>query len=249
MEQRILVIVAHGSSSASSKKATSLFTSQLQIKGYSKIVGFLEKEKPSFEEALENATTQASKILVLPLLLFPARHYKTDVRAAIERTTTRHPGLSIQLLDVLGRGPDLSALLQANAEAALTSMGPRPHGIALVVPGRGASDAKARDEFLKTIRHLQAASSLWALVAPCFHSFAEPSPEQALERARTAGFRTLILQPCLIFPGGIFNGMKRQALDWARRFPEIRVGVGRPLCEAARWLDLISFRIREAEGS
>jgi sirohydrochlorin cobaltochelatase len=58
-------------------------------------------------------------LVVVPFFLAPGRHARLDIPRLVERARERHPGLKIQLADVLGDDPLLLELLARRALGAL----------------------------------------------------------------------------------------------------------------------------------
>lgn len=72
---------------------------------------FLEMARPSIPEALKILSGKSTKIFILPLFLFAAKHMKTHIPEIIKNFKKNHPQIKIILGKPLGTDVKLLAIL------------------------------------------------------------------------------------------------------------------------------------------
>lgn len=76
----------------------------------------MELCEPDLAAAIEQcARDGVEQLVVVPFFLAPGRHARSDIPGLVQRACERHPGLKIQLADVLGDDPLLVELLARRA--------------------------------------------------------------------------------------------------------------------------------------
>lgn len=172
-----LLIVGHGSRSpAASSEMFAIADLVTRAAPHLAVeVGFLELADPPAGMALDRLVARGvTRTSVVPLMLNPAGHAKSDVPAVVLEGRRRHPGLTI----AYGRplGPDHQVLSLAIDR--LTSAGAT--GLPLLVLARGTSDPDANADAYKAAR-LLAESNGSRLVEVGFSGVTWPTVPEALE--------------------------------------------------------------------
>lgn len=216
--------------------------------------GFIELAQPDMYAALNSfiATEDLKRLVIVPLVLFPAGHMKDDgselTRLArtlggenLEVIYTSHLGLLPETLSILG---------ERIAEATdKTKRPPRETGVLLV--GRGSTDPDGNAEMYKAMRLLAERHSLdFSAIQPAFVSLALPSVPQGLDMLHRLGYSNIVLQPFFLFHGTLIDRMFTQAKSWALTLDSTpAITVGEAIGPHAMLLRAVEFRLREGLGN
>ena len=175
---------------------------------------------------------------VLPLLLTPASHSKTDVAASVQVGRRDHPGLRIRYGRPLGPHPVLVEVLAAR----LREAGARDEDPVLLVAG-GALDPDANAQVAATARLLWEGRG-WPSVDVAFASTTRPTVPEALERLRLLGFSRVSIARYFLGPGYLPRLVETQA-----RGTGLEVVVAEPLGVSADISSLLLARYDEVLGT
>lgn len=214
-----LLIVGHGSRSpAASAEMFAIGDLVAEAApGLAVEVGFLELAAPSAGRALdrlaERGVTRAS---VVPLMLNPAGHAKSDVPAVVLEGRRRHPELTIAYGRPLGPDHQVLALGASRLAAAGAA------GLPLLVLARGTSDPDANADAYKAAR-LLAESNRSRLVEVGFSGVTWPDVPEALQllgrklddRAAGPAGHVLACFAWFLCTGVLVERMQRQAAEFS----------------------------------
>lgn len=113
MENRALIIMAHGSRNAEANREFTELTVSVarHARGFNQVhAAFLELAEPSLEQAAASAVDQgATDILVYPMFFNQGKHVRQDIPGQVEQVRERFPQCSVQLLDYFGTFDGLAA--------------------------------------------------------------------------------------------------------------------------------------------
>ena len=229
----LLVGVAHGSKDPQSQQVVEELLAQAAAlrPGLRTQAAYVDNASPSVRSVLTQLTGDA---VVLPLLLTPASHSKTDVAAAVQEA--RAPGRRLRYGRPLGPHPALVAVLVRR----LAEAGARAEDPVVLVAG-GAVDPDANAQVAATARLLLEAGE-WPTVDIAFASTARPDVPTALERLRAQGFSRAVVARYFLGPGFLPRLVERQS----RAVEGLEVLVTEPLGAADELAALVLERYDEA---
>jgi sirohydrochlorin cobaltochelatase len=174
-------------------------------------------------------------VVVLPLLLTPASHSKTDVAASVQAGRRAHPGLRLRYGRPLGPSPALVEVLARRlAEAGAADDDP------VVLVAGGALDPDANAQVAATARLLWERRR-WPSVDVAFASTTRPSVPEALQRLRALGHRRVSVARYFLGPGHL----PRLVEQLARDVDGVDVVVTAPLGGATELSQLVLTRYDE----
>lgn len=235
----VLLGVAHGSKDPASQQGVEALLARAAAlrPGLRTAVAYVDNASPSIRNALVELVARGeADVVVLPLLLTPASHSKTDVAASVQAGRRAHPGVRIRYGRPLGPHP---ALVEVLAQR-LAQAGARDEDPVVLVAG-GALDPDANAQIAATARLLFEGRP-WPTVDIAFASTARPTVPEALERLRAQGFRRASVARYFLGPGYLPRLVERQA----RGVQGLEVVVSAPLGAADELAELVLLRLDEA---
>ena len=194
----VLLGVAHGSRNADSQAGVRALLARAAAlrPGLRTADAYVDNASPSVRHALATLVADGvDDVVVLPLLLTPASHSKTDVAASVQQGRRDHPGLRLRYGRPLGPHPVLVEVLDRR----LREAGARPDDPVVLVAG-GALDPDANAQVAATARLLWEGRS-WPSVDIAFASTTGPTVPEALERLRRLGAPRAAVARYFLGPG------------------------------------------------
>ncbi len=237
----VLLGVAHGSKDPASQEVVEALLARAAAlrPGLRTAAAYVDNASPSIRAALDDLVAAgATDVVVLPLLLTPASHSKTDIAASVQAGRLAHPGVRLRYGRPLGPHPALvEVLAQRLAEAGVRDEDP------VVLVAGGALDPDANAQVAATARLLFEGRA-WPTVDIAFASTARPTVPEALERLRAQGFGRAAVARYFLGPGFLPRLVERQA----GAVDGLDVVVSAPLGATDALADLVLLRLDEAIG-
>ncbi len=234
----VLLGVAHGSKDPGAQAVVQALLARTAAlrPGLSARAAYVDNASPSVRSALATLAEEGvDDVVVLPLLLTPASHSKTDVAASVRAGRLAHRRVRLRYGRPLGPHPVLvEVLAQRLAEA-----GADPAAPVVLVAG-GALDPAANADVAATARLLFEGRD-YASVDLAFASTARPSVPQALERLRAQGAVSVSVARYFLGPGRLPDLVARQA----RGVEGLDVTVSGPLGDSDALAALLAARFDE----
>lgn len=199
---------------------------------------YVDNASPSVRAALRVLADAGERdVVVLPLLLTPASHSKTDVAASVQAARAAHPGVRLRYGRPLGPHPALVELLDRRLREA-GATGDEP----VVLVAGGALDPDANAQVAATGRLLWEGRS-WPSVDVAFASTTGPTVPEALLRLRALGARRVAVARYFLGPGRL-----PRMVEAAAGAAGVDVVVSAPLGPAPELSALVLERYDEALG-
>ena len=238
----VLLGVAHGSKDPESQQGVrDLLARAAALRpGLVAVDAYVDNASPSIRARLQElASSGVDDVVVLPLLLTPASHSKTDVAASVRVGRTDHPGMRLRYGRPLGPHPVLVEVVARR----LREAGARDQDPVLLVAG-GALDPDANAAVASTARLLFEGRP-WPCVDIAFASTAQPPVTRALERLRAQGAVRVSVARYFLGPGFLPRLVARQA----GAVQGLEVVVSEPLGATDELAGLLLERLDEALGA
>ena len=242
MSQPVLVGVAHGSRDPESQQVVRdlLLRAAGLRPGLQVHDAYVDNASPSIRSCLEALAAQgAGDVAVVPMLLTPASHSKTDLAASVQAGRVAHPAMRLRYGRPLGPHPALVEVLARR----LGEAGAGPDDPVVLVAG-GALDPDANAQVAATARLLWEGRG-WPSVDIAFASTTGPTVGQALQRLRATGFPRASIARYFLGPGYLPNLVATQA----RAVEGIDVVVSASLGVSDELARLVLLRLDEAVGA
>jgi sirohydrochlorin cobaltochelatase len=164
---------------------------------------FLEFCEPTIEVSVGRLVERGARsIRAVPVLLFAAGHAKRDIPRALAAAASRHGGLEIVERPVLGCHPRLLELSKLRFDERLAASDEVivADEVFLAFLGRGSTDPDANAELARFAR-LRWEASRCGWIETAYLAMTEPSLPRVLDLAERDTWRTIVVQPHLLFPG------------------------------------------------
>ena len=233
----VLLGVAHGSRDPASQAVVEglLERAAALRTGLRTHAAYVDNASPSIRAALATLVADGVRdVAVVPLLLTPASHSKTDVAGSVQAGRLDHPGLRLRYGRPLGPHPVLvDVLARRLAEAGADDDDP-----VLLVAG-GALDPDANAQVAATARLLWEGRS-WPSVDVAFASTTRPTVPEALDRLRRLGHPRVSVARYFLGPGYLPRLVVKQAAT-----VDVEVVVSEPLGVSDRIASLLLGRYDE----
>lgn len=181
---------------------------------------FIELAEPGVQEGIDRCVERrAERVVVIPATLLAAGHVKLDVPREIDQARRRYPLVDFRYGRPFGVDSlviDILAERLAEVEASAPHV-PREETAVLLV-GRGSSDADANGDLCKVARLVWERSGLatgggYGWVETCYIGVARPDFPAGLRRCATLGARRVIVLPYFLFTGVLVERLCRLAAD------------------------------------
>ncbi len=227
-----LLIVGHGTREPEGCQGVWRIAAEVERLAQGPLVelGFLEFAQPRIGEALHRLVgCGISRVVVAPLFLFAAGHVKRDIPAAVGEALAQHPQVEWRQAPHVGIAPAIAWLSARRLAEALLSWPPRPcEETVVLLVGRGSRDPGAPGEMrsLVAVRQRQVPA---LRIEPCFLAMSEPSFEESLSRLAESEARRIVVQPHLLLPGKLTQGIAARAERARRQWPQKEWVVTGPL--------------------
>ena len=235
----VLLGVAHGSKDPGSQAVVEQLLQRASAlrPGLRTAAAYVDNASPSIRRALARLTEDGvDDVVVLPLLLTPASHSKTDVAASVQAGRRAHPSVRLRYGRPLGPHPVLVDVLARR----LAEAGADPTDPVVLVAG-GALDPAANADVAHTARLLFEGRT-FASVDVAFASTARPSVPEALGRLRAQGAPRAAVARYFLGPGSLPRLVDKQA----RSVDGLEVVVSAPLGASDALAGLLVERFEEA---
>lgn len=205
----VLLGVAHGSKDEGSQQVVRdlLAVAERMRPGLRAVPAYIDNAPPSIAAAIDRLVHDGVEdIAVVPLLLTPASHSKTDVAGSVQAARAEHPRVRFRYGRPLGPHPVLvDVLAQRLAEAGATSDDP------VVLVANGALDPDANAQVAATARLLFERAG-YASVDIAFASATKPTLPEALNRLRRLGAERAAVSQYFLGPGRLPTAIEKKAV-------------------------------------
>lgn len=247
MNERTVLVVAHGSRETSGNAETAEFVARWrQMRPQWRIeLCFIEHAEILLDEGLDRAAEGAREVVVLPLILNAAGHVKMELPQAIERARERHPQVRFVARRHLGMGAELFSLIQQRLQEALGELDvPDPATTGVILLGRGSSDPGGNAELAKMARWVFEANG-HELVDLAFTGITWPRLETVVARQVRLGMMQIAIVPVYLFTGVLIERIGAQVDRLRRQYPRVAFALARHFGFDERLVALLEARVGE----
>lgn len=223
---KAVLFVGHGSRLEAGNQEVSKFVeNMIPTMDQSLIVEtcFLEFATPTIPQGIDQCVKRgATEVAVIPIILLQAGHSKIHIPAAIDEAKVKYPHVQFKYGRPLGVHEQIFDILKFRLEeVGLDTTAEHPDTAVLLI-GRGGSDADANSDFYKVTRLLwEKLKVKW--VESAFMGVADPLVAEGLERCIKLGAKKIIMLPYFLFTGILMERMAKMQLDFQEKYPECEI--------------------------
>jgi sirohydrochlorin ferrochelatase len=213
--------------------------------------GFLEfpgLQVGSIQDAVDRcARSGRAPVLTVPLLLFCAGHGQADMPAQVLEARTRHPELDLRAKPILGTDPTLLEIVEqrlCEAQQGLPDIDPEQ--VAVLLVGRGATDAEANAEFFKIGRLLWERNH-YGWVECAFVSLAWPDVPAGVDRCVRMGARRVVVVPYFLNTGVLVKRISERTRLAQLRYQGVEIALAAHMGPHPKLVRLVLDRAADAQ--
>jgi len=223
-----ILLVGHGSRDTNGNKEIEQFSEQwrAQHPDWNIEVCYIEFADILLDEGFDNAAKNASRVLVIPLILNAAGHVKMEIPEHLEKARQRHPDVEFIYGKNLGVSMSLLTAVKRQLLQVMDSMAmPDPKTTGVIILGRGSSDKIANGEVAKLARWVFEERD-HELVDIAFTGITYPRLETVVQRQVKLGMTQIAILPYYLFTGTLITRIAEQHKHLQAQYPQIRLGLG-----------------------
>lgn len=217
-----VLFVGHGSKDPEGNEEIRQFVSSLAPELDVPIIEtcFLEFARPDMLAGLNTCVARgATRVAVIPIILFSAGHAKIHIPAAIDEAKEIHPHVQFIYGRPIGIHDEVINILTARMEEAGFAADQAQDDLAVLVIGRGSSDADANSDIYKMSRLFwERYKAKW--VETAFMGVTYPLYDEGVERCLKLGAKRIVLLPYFLFTGILIKRMSDQLEKFREQYPE-----------------------------
>lgn len=219
-----ILLIGHGSRNAEGNREIEAFAElwrkrqpQWRIE-----VCFIEFADVLLDGGLDRAAGNASRVIVVPLILNAAGHVKMEAPEHIGKARLRHPDTEFLYVPNLGADDRILKILKRNLNKAMSALDmPDPKNTGVIILGRGSSDRAANGEVAKMARWLLEETH-HELVDIAFTGITFPRLEAVVQRQIKLGMMQIAVLPYYLFNGTLIERISRQIEHLRLQYPQVR---------------------------
>ncbi|MFB4164080.1 sirohydrochlorin chelatase [Alteribacillus sp. JSM 102045] len=208
--------------------------------------GFLEFAAPTISDGIDACVKRgADNVALVPIMFFPAGHSKIHIPHAIDEAKEKYPAVRFTYGRPIGVHPEMVNILQEKLaeEAGLTEEGDEDTAVLLV--GRGSSDADANSELFKLSRLLSERLQ-HQLVDISYIGVTKPTVEEGVNRLFRLGVKKIIMVPYFFFSGILVDRMDEKLSNFETEYPDLDFSITKPIGFHTRLKIILKERAEEA---
>jgi sirohydrochlorin cobaltochelatase len=181
---------------------------------------FLEFEKPDIADGIAVCIQKgATRVVVIPIILFAAGHAKIHIPAAIDEAKLKYPLVQFIYGRPIGIHEKVLDILLSRTSDAGVEKGNELNDTAVLVVGRGSSDPDANSDLFKISRLLWEKMKVkW--VETAFIGVTSPLIEEGVNKCLKLGARHVVILPYFLFTGILIKRMEQMLRDFTSQYPE-----------------------------
>ncbi|MDR6224140.1 sirohydrochlorin chelatase [Desmospora profundinema] len=247
-----VLFVGHGSRDPEGNAELLQFTDQVSRHLMTPVIEtcFLELALPDIPQGIARCVERgATRISVIPIMLFSAGHAKVHIPLSIQEARGRYPQVEFRYGRPFEVDKGILSILSRRLEEMNLPTGEEEderHDVAVLLVGRGSSDPDANSDLYKISRLFWEQHPVkW--VETAFIGVTDPLFEEGLERCQRLGARTCIVLPYFLFTGVLIKRMEEKLARFSCGHPDFFVTMGSYLGLDEGLIPVLLERVREVE--
>ncbi|SDH46166.1 sirohydrochlorin chelatase [Alteribacillus bidgolensis] len=208
--------------------------------------GFLEFAAPTISDGIDACVKRgADNVALVPIMFFPAGHSKIHIPHAMDEAKEKYPNVRFTYGRPIGIHPEMVNILQEKLadETMLPEEGDADTAVLLV--GRGSSDADANSELFKLSRLLTEKLD-HQVVEISYIGVTKPTVEEGVNRLSRLGAKRIIMVPYFFFSGILVDRMDEKLSAFETEYPGLDFSMTKPIGFHPRLEIILEERAKEA---
>lgn len=219
---KAILFVGHGSRLASGNEEIQHFVNQLRPDLEQQFLVetcFLELSRPSIPEGIEACVEKGAKeVNIVPIILLHAGHSKLHIPAEIQDAIEKYPNVKFTYGETISVHPLIFDILVDRLQETGLDTTAKHEDTAILLIGRGGSDAGANSDFYKITRMLwEKLQVKW--VESAFMGVTDPRVDEGIERCIQLGAKKIIMLPYFLFTGVLIERMTKMLETYKDSYP------------------------------
>ncbi|MBO8171520.1 MAG: sirohydrochlorin chelatase [Bacillaceae bacterium] len=243
-----ILFVGHGSKDPEGNEEVRRFVASLDLSVSDTIIEtcFLEFEQPDIGQGIETCVKKgATRVVLIPIILFPAGHAKLHIPAAIDEAREKYPDVTFTYGRPIGVHDRVLDILSARLEEAGIQLDSSPSDTAVLIVGRGSSDPDANSDLFKIARLFWERGQVkW--VETAFMGVTSPLVDEGIERCVILGARHVVILPYFLFTGVLIKRMEKMVDAFQTRYPDHQFSLASYFGFHPTLKEIIKDRVNEA---
>ncbi|WP_431027171.1 sirohydrochlorin chelatase [Lysinibacillus sp. LZ02] len=181
---------------------------------------FLELSRPSIPEGIEACIQKGAKeVYVVPIILLHAGHSKLHIPAEIQDAIEKYPDVKFTYGETISVHPQVFDILIDRLQEVGIDTSAQHDDTAILLIGRGGSDAEANSDFYKITRLLwEKLQVKW--IESAFMGVTKPRVDEGIKRCIQLGAKKVIMLPYFLFTGVLMERMDKMLQQYSEQYPE-----------------------------
>ena len=181
---------------------------------------FLEFASPTIAQGIDTCVKRgATEVIVIPIILLHAGHSKLHIPAEIEDAKSKYPDVQFTYGQTIGVHQEVLSILTDRLEEVGFDTSKEHPDTAILLIGRGGSDADANSDFYKISRLLwEQLNVKW--VESAFMGVTTPLVDEGIERCLKLGAKKIVMLPYFLFTGILMERMAKMLSGYQEKYPE-----------------------------
>src|SRR3954466_3884824 len=207
---------------------------------------FLEFASPNIAQGIENCVKRgATEVIVIPIILLHAGHSKLHIPAEIEDARSKYPDVHFTYGQTIGVHEEVLSILIDRLEEVGVNTSKEHSDTAILLIGRGGSDAGANSDFYKITRLLwEKLNVKW--VESAFMGVTTPLVDTGIERCIKLGAKKIVMLPYFLFTGILMERMNKMLSGYQEKYPEHEFVLAEYFGYHPKLQTILKERVREA---
>ncbi|MFF5995685.1 sirohydrochlorin chelatase [Lysinibacillus sp. KU-BSD001] len=181
---------------------------------------FLELSRPSIPEGIEACIQKGAKeVYVVPIILLHAGHSKLHIPAEIQDAIEKYPNVKFTYGETISVHPQVFDILIDRLQEVGIDTAAQHDDTAILLIGRGGSDAEANSDFYKITRLLwEKLQVKW--VESAFMGVTKPRVDEGIKRCIQLGAKKVIMLPYFLFTGVLMERIDKMLQQYSEQYPK-----------------------------
>lgn len=216
-----ILFVGHGSRDPEGNEEIRQYVDRIRHEMKQSIVEtcFLEFEELTIAQGIDTCVEKgATRVIVIPIILFPAGHSKIHIPMAIDEAKEKYTNVSFTYGRPLGIHETIIEILESRLEESGIDFSQNHEETAVLILGRGSSDKDANSDLYKMSR-LFFEKRRVGMVETAFIGVTDPLLDAGVERCLKLGAKHIVILPYFLFTGILIKRLENRVKEYHDMYP------------------------------